>query len=377
MDMKDDSFFIVHFGELWLRGRNRGTYVAKLMRNIKEALPDHEVSLSYDKFIIRGSDREKIRDVLDSTFGVSNYEIVYETKPTLGAISKLSVKLLKKMNAPIKIDAHRSYKGLEFNSVDVIKHVVEAAEKANVKLSIKDYHSMLNINVGRNSAFVSVEKVRGMGGLPVGTSGKGVVLLSGGIDSPVAAWYAMKRGIEPIYLHVHAYPDNEEAETSKISDIIKVLSKNSKHYKCYFVPSHVFQMAAIKTKRYELIMLKRFMMLLAEKIAELENADLIFTGESLGQVASQTSSNINSESHGIGKAILRPLIGLDKLEIIGIAKKIGTYEQSILPYKDVCSINSKNPKTTSRVEDVEKLSEKIDLERIVEVSLHKASVIEA
>ena len=175
------------------------------------------------------------------------------------------------------------------------------------------------------------------------------MLLSGGIDSPVAAWYAMKRGMQPIYVHIHSFQNADEAMKGKIPVLIKTLSGFHPRYSAYFVPSHIFQAASMGLGKYELVMMKTFFLRLAEQVALKEGAHAIFTGESLGQVASQTAENIEAEQFGLKVPVLRPLIGYDKEEIIKVARAIGTYDQSITQYRDVCSMNAKNPVTNSNM----------------------------
>ncbi len=376
-----EKLVIVHFGELWLRGRNRNSYIKALARNVNMLLAGEDVRLDklYDRFVIRlgrDADLGRIKGRLNHLFGISNFEIAYATKSELKSIVKLSTELLSGMDKSkvLKVSAHRTYKDLPFTSVDIVDKVFKIAKEMEFPLSNKDFESELKVNVTKDAAFVSCEKVRGLGGLPVGTSGRGVVLLSGGIDSPVAAWYAMKRGVEPIYVHIHGYPDSKDVAESKMPELLKILENYSPDPKIYYVPSHFFQLSAMKAGRYELILLKSFMFMVAEKIAEKEGANMIFTGESLGQVASQTPSNIAAEGEGIKMPILRPLIGFDKQEIIKVARSIGTYELSILPYKDVCSINSKNPKTQTTIGKIKELKKETKLGRIVARTLKSSQL---
>ena len=375
-----EKILLVHFGELWLRGRNRNSYIKALSRNIHKAMEDEDVTVErpYDRIIIRlGADANlgRITDKLKHTFGLSNYEIAYISKNDMKSILSLSKELLSGMEKrTLKISAHRSYKELPFDSIEIVDKIFKMAKGMGFPLSNKDYDEEFKINVTRDAAFVSHEKVRLGGGLPVGTSGKGVVLLSGGIDSPVAAWYAMKRGVEPIYVHIHGYPSADDVSSSKMPSILGMLGKYSPGAKVYYLPSHIFQMSAMKAGRHELILLKAFMFMLAEKIAEKEDASMIFTGESLGQVASQTPSNIAAEEDGIRMPVLRPLIGFDKEEIIKIARSIGTYDLSVLPYKDVCSINSKNPKTHTTLKKIRELRKDTGLSKIVRRTLKEAKV---
>ncbi|MDE1822761.1 MAG: tRNA 4-thiouridine(8) synthase ThiI [Candidatus Micrarchaeota archaeon] len=382
--MKHDRLIVVHFGELWLRGKNRNEYVKTLLRNIREELSSLSpmIERNYDRISItprKESDIPKIKQQLSKIFGISNYKVSYKTKATIASISSLSEKLMKENSKEIsslRIEAHRSYKEHKFKSVDVVKALLKKAEKLGMKTNPRDYDTEMSISVTKDYAFISMERTKALKGLPVGTSGKGVVLLSGGIDSPVAAWYAMKRGIVPVYVHVHPFAKNSEALASKIPRIISILSEYHPHYKAYFVPAGLFQIKAAKTGRYELILLKAFMLGLAARIAELEDAKVIYTGESLGQVASQTPHNLLAAEMDVRIPVLRPLIGMDKEEIISVAKRIGTYEESIKEYSDVCSINARNPPTRMNAQLMDRLKLDIGLDRIIESSLAKARKVE-
>jgi thiamine biosynthesis protein ThiI len=382
MPARAEKLLIAHFGELWLRGRNRRFYIKALKGNITRQLRCESFTLEddYDRLVItpgKGSTTGSIAAKISKVFGISAYETAYTAKPTLRSITATAMRLIKEEKlSGVKINSHRSYKGFRFNSIDIIRSVAKAAQEAGADPRLKEFKSQIYISVKKDVAFVFSDRKRGAGGLPVGTSGRCVVLLSGGIDSPVAAWYAMKRGLEPIYVHVHGFPSNGEAESSKIRDIIGILSQYCPNPTTYYVPSHVFQMSAIKSGRYELIMMKGFMLKLAESVARKQGAGAIVTGESLGQVASQTLSNITSEESGIAIPVLRPLIGLDKAEITQIAKSIGTYGESIKPYRDVCSINAKNPATRSDLNTYKRIAKEIKLGSVAARSLKMGSIVQ-
>ncbi len=369
---------IVHFGELWLRGKNRREYISLLKRNIYHCLSSDRFTMAddYDRLIItpgRGCLAQELGRKVSKVFGVSAYEIAYASKPDLASIARMSVKVIRENKLKdVKINSHRSYKGFKFNSVDIIQRVASEADRAGISLSVRDFKSQLYISVKKDCAFIYPQRFSGAGGLPVGSSGKCVVLLSGGIDSPVSAWYAMKRGLEPVYVHVHGFASNSQAASSKIPAITRILSGYYKDCKTYYVPSHIFQLASINCGRYELILLKAFMLKVAESIAAAEGAGAIVTGESLGQVASQTLPNLAAEQYGIKMPVIRPLIGFDKQEIIRAAEAIGTYQESIKPYKDVCSINSNNPVTRARQDQLSRLAQEIGLDEIVSRSVKES-----
>ncbi|VVB76890.1 tRNA sulfurtransferase [uncultured archaeon] len=381
---ENEVLAIAHFGELWLKGHNRNEYISRLIKNVNAQLANESYNLErdYDRLVIRfteDSDVASITAKLGRTFGLSGHEISTTTAPDVAKIAAAARKLLKARTGAkvVKISSHRSDKTLPFDSNDIIRRVKKDIEKLGLEADTKGFDTEIGISVKRNVAFVSIERARGPGGLPVGASGKGVVLMSGGIDSPVAAWYAMKRGVVPVYVHIHGFQDAKEAESGKVADLVKTLSGYYPHYRLYLVPSHIFQAGSFKFGKYELILLKAFMLKLAERVARKEKARLIFTGESLGQVASQTPGNLYAAQQGTRTPILRPLIGCDKEEIIKTARKIGTYEDSIRPYKDVCSINAKSPTLSADPKKVKEMLSQMDVNRIVTRSLKLARIVDA
>ena len=377
-----NQVIFVNYGELWLRGKNKKNYINQLKKNLASLLEGEAYSLEskYDRLIIKPNGSPgSIMEKLSYLFGISKYGLAYEAEPDINSIKGIVKLVLLSSNCKrVKINAHRSYKGFSFNSIDIIKEVAKLAKEIGIEPSLHEYDLELFIVVTREKAYIYSETGKGLGGLPVGSSGKGIVLLSGGIDSPVAAWFAMKRGVVPIYLHLHQFNDAKLLEGNKIEELVSLLSRFSKgfHAKIYYIPFHYFSLAVSSgsSRRYEPILMKAFLFKVAEEIAKKEGAQLIFTGESLGQVASQTPSNIASSQVLSKMPILRPLIGFDKEEIIGFAKKIGTYEISIKPYPDVCSLNVKNPATSSDPSEIMKLLRGVGIAKIVKNSLKEAVV---
>lgn len=377
--MKRYDGIAVHFGEIWLKGRNRSTFVNRLYSNIESALEgeDYEkLENMRDRFFLRfskGSEIESIRRKLSKVFGIGRFSLVMISESSLDEIIKTAGRIIEKGDT-VRIVPHRSVKTLKFDSSEIVSYFIKNSEKLRFRID-KDAEKDLFINASGESTFLYTERIQGAGGLPVGSSGSAVILLSGGIDSPVAAFYAMKRGLKPIYLHVHAFPSNNDGKLAKIRKLAAILSAYSGSCKIYFAPGHVFQSAAMKApKKYELVLFKLFLYRLAEKISEKEAADCIVGGESLGQVASQTLGNLTASQQGIRRFIMRPLIGFDKQEIINHAKAIGTFEESIKEYKDVCAIAAANPATNSNPEKIRIAWEKTSLDSAVELTLEKASV---
>ncbi|MGI0141539.1 MAG: tRNA uracil 4-sulfurtransferase ThiI [Candidatus Micrarchaeales archaeon] len=376
---------LIHFGELWLRGDNRRTYIELAKRNIalQLGLKSNQIKEQYDKLLIpieKGMKVDKLLDKLQYVIGISNYAVSYSTKPDLKSISKLAESILKEMKKGsaknIRIESSRAYKAHKFTSKQIVSSLIKIVIKRGLEPDIDAKDSRLFVKVYKDIAFISYGRSNGVTGLPVGSSGKAVIMLSGGIDSPVASWYAMRRGAAPIYLHLHGYPTNAMAEKSKIPKILKELSKYYPRYKVYYMPAHIFQLALSKIdNKYEPILLKALLFRASEKIAAEEGAGAIITGESLGQVASQTMANLSASQQDIELPILRPLIGFDKQEIILAARKINTYDLSIQAYKDVCSINTTNTVTNASREKIGKLLKEMKIDKIVERSLKASKII--
>ncbi len=371
---------VIHFGEIWLKGRNRNDFVRRLYNNIELALRDEHYSKLQDMrdrfFLVfdKKSDIKSIERKLSRVFGISRFSPVITSENSLESILKASNNLLGKGDT-VRIVPHRSVKNLGFDSSEIVSYFIKNPKKLKFGID-KDSDKELYINVAKDFAFIYKERLQGANGLPVGSSGSAVVLFSGGIDSPVASYYAMRRGLRPIYMHVHAFPNNKDAKLSKIKELVRILSAYSADPKIYLIPGHVFQSSAMRIRnKYELVLFKLFLYRLAESIADKEEADAIVSGESLGQVASQTIKNLTASETGIDRFIMRPLIGFDKQDIVDMAKKIGTFEASIREYRDVCSIAARNPATNSSSARIRRLWIDASMDSAVKLTLNKTTVI--
>ena len=328
-------------------------------------------------FMLHLNEKSNVRSILNKlgyVFGISWFAPVAITKNDISDIVECAGKIVEP-GSTVRIIAHRSLKRVNFSSKDIVDTLISNSKKLKFELD-KNARKKLYVNVTNRGSFLYVKKIVGLGGLPVGTSGKAVILLSGGIDSPVASFYAMKRGLEPIYAHVHAFQSNEDERLSKIDDLTKTLSKYYSRAETYILPGYLFQSYAMKApSRYGNLLFKLFIYRLAESIAKKEKASCIVTGESLGQVASQTASNLSATTHNIGPFIMRPLIGMDKQEIINIAKKLGTFELSIGKYKDVCQTNSRKTLLLSDAKELRSVYKTAKLDTALRMTLKKAKRI--
>ena len=349
---------VVHFGELWLKGRNREAFIRCLVSNIRTSLDGTGASIERmrDRLMVNVAEPAGMDEVLSRlghVFGISWYAPVAIARRNADDAIAMAARLVDK-GAKIRLEAHRSDKSVPFTSKDLVGEFLRRKNELQFTLD-KDAKDTLFIEITREGMLMHTQHIAGLGGLPVGASGKAVVLMSGGIDSPVAAFYAMRRGLEPIYLHFHAFQSNDDVKGTKIPLIIDILERFGPA-KAYYAPAHVFQSIAMKLpQKFELVLFKKFMLALAERVALKEDAVAIVTGESLGQVASQTVKNLTASERSTKMFIMRPLIGMDKSEIIGVAKRIGTFELSVQKYRDVCSIRAKNPATGASAEAIGRL----------------------
>ncbi len=377
--MDNPKQVVVRFGEIWLKGKNRPEFIGQLKSNIEHALEGYGASVYYrrDHFLVDLEDKSKMNGVLKElkhVFGVSWFAPVAVSENSLDSILSEANRIVGRAET-VRIVAHRSYKKVDFDSHDIVGEFIKKSGDAPFRID-RDSRKTLFVNVTGYGTLLFRRKIPGPGGLPVGSSGTAVSLLSGGIDSPVASYYAMKRGLRLSYLHVHGFRDAQEALSSKIPKIIERLSVYGTSVASYYAPFHVFQAATLRIhERYELVLFKLFMHRMADKIAGVSGADAIVTGESLGQVASQTASNISSSQSGVGTLIVRPLIGFDKEEIIDMAKSIGTYGISVQRYRDVCSINAKRPATSTNAAQVERLYKECGLDSAVEKTLSLTTMV--
>ncbi|MFC2143370.1 tRNA uracil 4-sulfurtransferase ThiI [Candidatus Aenigmatarchaeota archaeon] len=366
---------IVHYGEIGLKGRNRPFFEKRLVKNI-EFVTQKKVKRNHGFLLIEsvGENIDKLRDDLSHVFGIAWFAFVHGCKSDIKEIEKTVIDNFN-LHGTVKVDTNRSEKSFPLNSMEVNKTIGSALVDKGCKISMKPDNKVY-IDIGKES-YVFFEKIKGPGGLPVGVSGKVLVLLSGGIDSPVAAHLMAKRGCECEFLHIHGLRNKKEIMDSKMTDILNKSSEYCLNKKLHIASYDDFYFAVNNLgkdcSRYEMLLFRKYIFLLAEKLAKKIGAKAIITGDNLGQVASQTIDNISSVS--IETPIFRPLLGFDKEEIVCLAKKVGTYEDSIREYKDCCSIVAKHPETHAKKEIIKDLEDKINLKEIVEKTFEKIEVI--
>ena len=371
----------VSFGELFLKGKNRGSFEHKLIQQIKYAIKDfNDVSVYKDSGKVyveteNEGDMDEIVEKVRKIFGISNISPSIKTTKDVDIIIEKTIELFryllnKQVIKTFKIKTKRSDKDFPIKSMDfsalVGGKILENFSSVTVDVHSPDVEVFIDI---KKSCYISSEKIRSLGGLPVGSNGKALLLLSGGIDSPVAGYMIAKRGVEINALYFHTYPFTSERANEKVLKLKEKLEEYCGEIKLYSINMLEIHKAIREFCREEetTILARRFMMRIAEKIALENKMDMLITGESLGQVASQTMKSMIVIENAINIPILKPLVGLDKSEIIEIAREIGTYETSILPYDDCCSVFApKHPLINPKLENIKRSESNLNVQELIE-----------
>lgn len=376
---------LIHYGELGLKGLNRPLFEKKLIENIDKALD----GLEYEKIrksqgritleLCEKSNVKEIEETLKKVFGIAWFAPCLTTEANIENIKKLvESEFQLATGTRARVSAKRADKTLPFTSMDVNRELgAYLVKKFKAKISLEEPQKEFFVELAKGKAYVFDRKVRGLFGLPVGVSGKVLHLLSGGIDSPVAAWLLMKRGCEVDFLHFHAFREFDERKSAKILGLIKILTEYCFKTTAFFVPFYPFEAEAVDApKRYRLVLFRRFMVRVAEKIATKHNIMALGSGENLSQVSSQTLENMAVISRATSLPILRPLLTYDKNETVKLAEQIGTFKISTQPYKDCCSLFiAKHPVTKAKLEIVESIENKLNLDDAIAESLEEAELV--
>ena len=343
-----NKLLLIKYGELSTKKDNINYFIKTLKDNIEASLNGIDVELIYDKgrmFIKTNEDNfDEIIDKLKHIFGIHEIVIAYELPNN--DIEELKTSLVeiikdKEINT-FKVETKRSNKNYPLTSMEISRILggVVLKNKENVSVDVHNPNTYINIEIRLNTAYIYFDRIKGIGGYPVGSLGKGLLMLSGGIDSPVAGYLALKRGVRIEGLYFESPPHTSEAAKNKVIKLAQELSKYSGYVKLHVVNFTEIQETILKNcpHEYLITIMRRMMYRISERIAKNANAKVIVNGESIGQVASQTLTSMSVINETIKMPVIRPVACLDKIEIIEIAKKIGTYETSILPFEDCCTI---------------------------------------
>jgi thiamine biosynthesis protein ThiI len=365
---------LVRYGEIGLKGDNRGFFESTLIKNIRRSLSGtgSEVIQSSGRIMIHTGDRDAVIERMQKVFGIVSLSPVRIVNPDLEEICRVSAETFSACSPQpltFKVESRRSDKRFLLTSPEISKAVGAYILKANpgLKVDVHRPEATVNIEVREKQAYVFTEVYPGPGGLPVGVSGKGLLLLSGGIDSPVAGFLAMKRGIKLAAVHFHSFPYTSERSRLKVLDLAGVLSQYNQGMHIHIVNVAEIQ-ETIKEKcpeRFRVTLLRRMMLRIAEEIARRHNFQTLITGESVGQVASQTLESMSVIGEATRMLILKPLAGMDKIEICQRAEHMRTYHISIQPYDDCCSLFlPRHPATRPELAQVLAAEEGVDWETL-------------
>lgn len=360
------------YGELALKGKNRGTFENNIKNRILNKIKKYDAELVNDMsklYIYLDNNAKEILEEIKKVFGINNINLSVKCetneKDIKNKILEVANDVYEKGARTFKVEVNRGNKKFEKNSMEFAKdlgaHILINSKFE--KVSMREPDVLISLDI-REKTYIYTEKIQTYGGLPLGSAGRGLVLISGGIDSPVASFMMCKRGLKLDFVTFHSFPFTSEKALIKIEELVKILSEYNLKANFYSMNILKIQQAinAKTDKSYATILTRRAMMRLAQKIAKNYGLNALVTGESLGQVASQTLEGLNSTNDVVKDLVVfRPLIGMDKLEIIEIAREIGTYEKSIEPHDDSCAMFApRHPNTKPKKENVELEEAKIE-----------------
>lgn len=371
---------LIRYGEMALKGKNIRSFIQALQENLQVKLkdfPNAKVKRTQGRMfvLLNGHEPEPIIEICRKVFGIHSLSLALKVENDVEQIKEAALEALKKADARTfkiaakRVDKNFPHGSLEMNQI-VGSHLLVNTEGYTVDVHEPDVE--IKVEIREEATYITSENISGAGGLPVGTAGKSLLLLSGGIDSPVAGYLAMKRGVQLEAIHFHSPPYTSERARQKVLDLTKKLVGYGKSIKVHIVPFTKLQQEIFREMpdSYAMTIMRRMMFRIAEAVCEQENILSLTTGENLGQVASQTMESMHAINEVTNYPVLRPLVAMDKAEVVDISKEIDTYEISILPYEDCCTIFvPKSPKTRPRRDKINALEARHDFGPSIEEAI--------
>lgn len=384
-----ENVLLIRYGEVHLKGLNRPYFERKLIERIKLALSGLNATVKREQgriyaFGIGENDNEKAIDMLTRVFGIHSLSPSYGVEKGWDTICRTALEVMKQEAAggkrTFKVFARRSDKQFFMNSQSICRELGGYILDNMPELSVDIHNPEICLSVEiRDMAYIYTKEIPCAGGMPTGTAGRGALLLSGGIDSPVAGYMLAKRGLELSAVHFYSYPYTSERARDKVVELARILATRTGTIKLHLVPFTEIQLAIYDNcpPKETTVLMRRLMMRIAEIIARQDGALALITGESLGQVASQTLESLCATNDAVSLPVFRPLIGFDKEDITNVARKIGTFETSIQPYEDCCTVFvPQHPVTKPRLADIRKSEALVDFSEMIERALKDTEVAE-
>jgi thiamine biosynthesis protein ThiI len=366
---------LVHYDEIALKGKKRGYFQHALRKQLERVFNPERTYIDNARYVCVIDDCD-VEERAGKVFGASDVALAKRTETTLEAMKDAAANLLKdKEGTTMAAECTRGDKRLEYTSMDMARAIGDVAVDNGWDVDLDDPDVTVYAEVTTNHAYVYTDKFEGPGGLPIGTAGNVLCLLSGGIDSPVAAYRMMRRGCHVDFLHFNPYRDTETALEKKMDDVLSTLARYQGEVTAHFAPYAQYQVQATAPGQHDLVVFRNFMLRTAAAIAQRDGYEGIVIGDNLAQVASQTLGNLAAASVGIDLPIYRPLVSWDKENIIDEARRIGTYEASIAEYNDCCSIIADQPNTSVGVATMRDVLDDIDLDSIVTTTLDDVETV--
>ncbi len=342
-----EKIILIKYGELTTKGDNRNLFISKIYEQMKELLANYDVKIVKNRvrmFItVDEKNIDEVVNIVKNIFGIHRIVIAYKVKTDIREIEKTILDIIKIENfSTFKVETDRADKSFPIPSMDFSRQMgaLILKNKKNIKVDVHNPEYLLKIEIREDYTYIYYKEIAGLGGYPVGIAGKGLLMLSGGIDSPVAGYMAMKRGVRLECIYFESPPHTSPAAKEKVKKLVSILNTYQSSIKLHVINFTEIQEAIYKNSNpeYMITIMRRMMYRISEKVMQESRCLVLINGESVGQVASQTLTSMQVINNVTNKPVIRPVACLDKLEIIDIAKKIGTYETSILPYEDCCTI---------------------------------------
>ena len=371
---------MIKYGELTTKKANRNTFIKILTKNIERVLKDYPVTIKKDRvrMYITCQDEQPVIKALQKIFGLHSIVLCEKVNTNIEDISKKAIELVKNFKT-FKIETKRSLKTFPMTSMEISKKVgANVLKNTDLKVDVHNPEITVHVEIRSEGSFIYIDEKKGIGGYPVGIQGKGLLMLSGGIDSPVAGYLALKRGVDLECIYFESPPHTSIEAKNKVLKLAKIINEYSGNIKVHVVPFTKLQEEIYKKvpHTYMITIMRRMMYRIALKVCLKNKLKVIVNGESIGQVASQTLDSMSVINNVVDIPVIRPVACMDKLEIIDLANKIGTYETSILPYEDCCTIFvPKHPIIHPSLKQCIEFEKNFDFEKLVDEAVDNIETI--